>query len=143
MFCSFYLSFFFKLKTFNLALHPPFFFFRLKTFTIKGSNKFSSSNKFTVKGSNVQTSKLPNFENKEKENKKHPYILVRSRLLFFYLFIYEQLLSGLLFFCLTLSFLFYVSQISIPSSYFFFLFKNFFFTIIVYVFGIKFFYLGM
>ena len=124
MFCSFYLSFFFKLKTFNLALHPPFFFFRLKTFTIKGSNKFSNSNKFTVKGSSIQTSKLPNFENKEKENKKQPYILVRSRLLFIYLFIYFFMNSYFLgyfffFFCLTLSFLFYVSQISIPSSYFF------------------------
>ena len=128
MFCSFYLSFFFKLKTFNLALHPPFFFFRLKTFTIKGSNKFSSSNKFTVKGSNVQTSKLPNFENKEKENKKHPYILVCSRLLFFYLFIYEQLLSGLLFFLFNslLSFLCFTNFHSF-FVFFFFLFNNFFF----------------
>ena len=29
-----YLSLFFRLKTFNLALHPPLFFFRLKTFTV-------------------------------------------------------------------------------------------------------------
>ena len=126
MFCSFYLSFFFKLKTFNLALHPPFFFFRLKTFTIKGSNKFSSSNKFTVKGSNVQTSKLPNFENKEKENKKHPYILVRSRLLFFYLFIYEQLLSGLLFFLFN-SLLSFLCFTNFHSFFVFFFFLRFFF----------------
>ena len=126
MFCSFYLSFFFKLKTFNLALHPPFFFFRLKTFTIKGSNKFSSSNKFTVKGSNVQTSKLPNFENKEKENKKHPYILVHSRLLFFYLFIYEQLLSGLLFFLFN-SLLSFLCFTNFHSFFVFFFFLRFLF----------------
>ena len=29
-----YLSLFFRLKTFNLALHPPLFFFRLKTFSV-------------------------------------------------------------------------------------------------------------
>ena len=43
MLCSFYLSFLFKLKTFSLALHPPFFFFRLKTFIVRASNKFSGS----------------------------------------------------------------------------------------------------
>ena len=40
---TFYLSLFFKLKAFNLALHPPLFLFRLKTFTVKGFNKFLGS----------------------------------------------------------------------------------------------------
>ena len=40
---TFYLLFFFRLKTFSLTLHPPFFFFRLKTYTIRGSNNFSGS----------------------------------------------------------------------------------------------------
>ena len=119
MFCSFYLSFFFKLKTFNLALHPPFFFFRLKTFTIKGSNKFSSSNKFTVKGSNVQTSKLPTLKTRKKKIRSiHIFWYVLGYSFFIYLFMNSYFL-GYFFFCLTLSFLFYVSQISIPSSYFF------------------------
>ena len=40
---TFYLLFFFRLKTFSLTLHPPFFFFRLKTYTIRGSNNFSGT----------------------------------------------------------------------------------------------------
>ena len=40
---TFYLLFFFRLKTFSLTLHPPFFFFRLKTYTIRGSNNFLGS----------------------------------------------------------------------------------------------------
>ena len=43
MLCTFYLSFFFRLKTFSLALHPSFFFFKLKTFIVRSSNKFSGS----------------------------------------------------------------------------------------------------
>ena len=132
MLCSFYLtfylSFFFKLKTFNLALHPPFFFFRLKTFTVKGSNKFSSSNKFTIKGSNIKLQNYPTLKTRKKK--------IRSNHIFWYVLGYFFFLFNSL-----LSFMFH--KFPFLLRIFFFFLRIFFFTIIVYVFGIKFFYLGM
>ena len=43
LYLTFYLSLFFRLKAFNLALHPPLFFFRLKTFTVRDSYNFLGS----------------------------------------------------------------------------------------------------